>query len=405
MGFNFPYVSLYSRLNIPGIILYTGLSIYMVLSSSTSTTTTIDGEEQKGILYSNFVDSIKSQATRKQYIYGLSRYMKYYNFKDVKDLVKESDKSIKLIEANIIQFIMWLKQTEKISSFTIRVYLSAIMHFYYMNDVVLNKKKIAMYLGEPVKKQKDRAYATEEIHKLLEFCDERAKAIVLLLASTGIRIGAIPDLQLKHLSKIADGYQLYKIIIYEGTNAEYFTFTTPEAAGAIDNYLGFRGRCGEKLSPDSPLFREQFDINDMFCIKHPKKIKLRSVCKILEEKLHRSGIMLSGRLVEGQKHGVKRNPVPRAHGFRKFATTNMIRAKLNPEAREMLLGHSIGLSNSYYRPDANEILQEYLKAVDLLTINEENRLRLKVETLEIRKDKIDELQQTIADVKAQLGIQ
>ncbi|MGC2428956.1 MAG: hypothetical protein WA421_18120 [Nitrososphaeraceae archaeon] len=28
------------------------------------------------------------------------------------------------------------------------------------------------------------------------------------------------------------------------------------------------------------------------------------------------------------------------------------------------------LSNSYYNPDANEILQEYVKTVDLLTINE-----------------------------------
>jgi hypothetical protein len=43
--------------------------------------------------------------------------------------------------------------------------------------------------------------------------------------------------------------------------------------------------------------------------------------------------------------------------------TNIIRSKVNPEAREMLLGHSIGLSDSYYRPDANEILQEYLTAV------------------------------------------
>jgi hypothetical protein len=61
----------------------------------------------------------------------------------------------------------------------------------------------------------------------------------------------------------------------------------------------------------------------------------------------------------------------------------------------MLLGHSISPSDSYYRPDANEILTEYLKAIDLLTINEENRLRRKVEILEVRADKIAELQQII----------
>jgi hypothetical protein len=44
-------------------------------------------------------------------------------------------------------------------------------------------------------------------------------------------------------------------------------------------------------------------------------------------------------------------------GFRKFAVSDLIRSKVNPEARKMLLGHSIGLSDSYYKPDADEILQ------------------------------------------------
>jgi hypothetical protein len=38
----------------------------------------------------------------------------------------------------------------------------------------------------------------------------------------------------------------------------------------------------------------------------------------------------------------------------------------------MLLGHKIGLASCYYRPTENEMLQEYYKAVILLTINEEN---------------------------------
>ena len=47
----------------------------------------------------------------------------------------------------------------------------------------------------------------------------------------------------------------------------------------------------------------------------------------------------------------------------------------------MLLGHSIGLSGSYYRPDNSEMVEEYAKVVDLLTINEEHRLRRKVSEL------------------------
>jgi hypothetical protein len=36
---------------------------------------------------------------------------------------------------------------------------------------------------------------------------------------------------------------------------------------------------------------------------------------------------------------------------------------------ETLMGHSLGLSDSYYRPTEEEILNDYLKAVDVLTIN------------------------------------
>jgi hypothetical protein len=73
----------------------------------------------------------------------------------------------------------------------------------------------------------------------------------------------------------------------------------------------------------------------------------------------------------------------------------MVRAKVSAEAREMLLGHSIGLNKAYYRPGEDEILQEYLKAVDGLTINEENRLKVKVKSLESETSKIDQLQSQV----------
>jgi hypothetical protein len=96
----------------------------------------------------------------------------------------------------------------------------------------------------------------------------------------------------------------------------------------------------------------------------------------------RSGVQTKRLETEIRAKGRERKDVARAHGFRKFVTTSMIRAKVNPEAREMLLGHKIGLSSSYYRPDADELLTEYLKVVNLVTINEENRLRIKVKEME-----------------------
>jgi DNA anti-recombination protein RmuC len=81
----------------------------------------------------------------------------------------------------------------------------------------------------------------------------------------------------------------------------------------------------------------------------------------------------------------------RCNGFRKFANTNFVRAKVDPIKKEMLLGHkgSLGLDMNYYRPNEDEILQEYLKAVDYLTINNEHRLQWKVVELTQKQDDIE----------------
>ena len=36
---------------------------------------------------------------------------------------------------------------------------------------------------------------------------------------------------------------------------------------------------------------------------------------------------------------------------------------------EILMGHDIGLANSYYKPSEQELLEDYIKSVNLLTIN------------------------------------
>jgi hypothetical protein len=46
-----------------------------------------------------------------------------------------------------------------------------------------------------------------------------------------------------------------------------------------------------------------------------------------------------------------------------------------------MLGHNTGLAKNYYRPSERELLEEYIKAIDHLTINEENRLSKQVQEL------------------------
>jgi hypothetical protein len=152
------------------------------------------------------------------------------------------------------------------------------MTFYSLNDIVLNRKKISRYFGEYKRVVKDHAYTAEEINKALQTADQRMKLIILLLTSTGQPIGSLSALTLGSLTRIED-YGIYKVTIYEGTNNEYYTFTTREFANAYEDYMAYRQRCGEKISfnneskkwepEQAPSIRKQFDANDVLQARHP----------------------------------------------------------------------------------------------------------------------------------------
>jgi integrase len=308
---------------------------------------------------------------------NIKLFMKFCNVNNLEDLLK--------IDAQryLVQYVVSLRE-KKLATNSITSRLNPVFHFYEMNDVTtINKKKIRMFKGEFMKKARDRAYTHEEIKKILDVSDLRMKVVILLMASTGMRVGALPSLRLRNLEKIDSDHKLYKVTIYEGSNEEYYSFTTPECASFIDMYLEYRSKNGEKLTKDSYLIRDQFDIRDIEQVRnHSKGVATNTIKSLIGVALIKAGV---NSIDHTSKYN--RKEVARCHGFRKFFTTVWINSKLklNPEIREMLLGHKIQLASCYYRPSQDDLLQEYLKAVNDLTINEENRLKIKVKLLEHNK--------------------
>lgn len=85
----------------------------------------------------------------------------------------------------------------------------------------------------------DRPYTVEEISKMLEKVDQRGRVVILLMASSGMREGAIHSLKMAHLERIQE---VYKITVYKNDPEEYITFCSPECVKAIDDYLAYRER-------------------------------------------------------------------------------------------------------------------------------------------------------------------
>ena len=309
------------------------------------------------------LESIKSEVTKKQYEYIIKKWIEFIGEDNV-----FCDNNPRLIEAKIIEYLIQLKKTD-LSSAAISNYIVPIKSFYSINDVTLNIQKLGKFMPEYRRKRPDRAYTHSEIQKMLEIADERMRVVILVLASSGIRIGALPLLRLKHL-------QDTKLVIYEKDSEEYFTFITTECNKAVDTYLDMRLRYGEKLGDESYLVREPFDLRNP---GKPKQFKKNAIQYKIYDLCRRCGI--------------NKKDVSVAHGFRKFFTNQCVKSKVNPEIREMLLGHKIGLMSSYYRPTEQEMLEEYEKAEDNLTIDPSNRLRKELETAKVEKSRLDRIEQ------------
>jgi integrase len=282
-----------------------------------------------------------------------------------------------------------------------------------MNDVTLNRKKIARFMGEKkrgLRSEQGHAYTREQIAEILTVCDERTKAIILLLTSTALKFKHLKliDLSSDFDSKMEaktkthgrSGTHLYMIAVYGG---EYFTFCTPEAASAIDSYLKYRTISGESIGSESPLIREQFNREDGLKIRHPKHVNLGNLSSLLIDVTNKAGIRQHEIQTEGSIHGQHRKAVPLVHGFRRFFNTALMNADVHPSFKKLLMGHSVQLDEVYYDKGSEKsrakLLEEYNKAIDALTINEENRLRRKVEQLTIRTSDISALKGQLDELR------
>ena len=96
-----------------------------------------------------------------------------------------------------------------------------------------------------------------------------------------------------------------------------------------------------------------------------------------------TGIIENQPLTGISRLGQHRSKIATVHGFRKFFDTTCTGNGMETIFVEIVMGHDLGLKRSYYKPQMYELLEGndemngYISVIDDLTINEENRLRIK----------------------------
>jgi len=346
-----------------------------------------------------FEESIKSEVTKKHYRHNLAQYFEFTKARSYDSLIISVNQKESQIQVE--DYIMYLKRrcaVGALSPNSVPVLLAPVFMFYEQNDVILNMKKLKRMLPERVKIKGEKPYTTKEIQRMLMFADVRVTALIHFMASTGGRPSILVDpvLKRKHISDVGDG--IWCFTVYADSKDEDHVLITPEASESIQEYFRYRKSHGEKLTPDSPVFRNAFSESTAWSDVRP--ISIGSASATLERVIVKAGL---------RKPSSERKHHDQAlfGAFRKRFNTIMKLSDAKPAIIEKLMCHKQTLDGKhYFKPTQEELVKEFKKAIPELTIDESVRLKIendnkqkKIQELESDKKRITELELNFHSMK------
>jgi len=338
-----------------------------------------------------FQSAIKSEKTEKLYLRHLDKFREYFIIKNCDSLISIDSKKLQTM---IEDFVLYQRK-QNLAYGSINSQVCALELFFSMSDVILNWKKIKKMLPERKKALGDKPYTTEQIRIILKNTSNvKIRAIVSFMASSGVRAGSFEELRIKDLENYKDSCKSVKV--YADSRQEYYTFIHQEAITALDEYFEYRKRKGEKITPDSWVF---------ITSSNPEKpVNTHCIVSSLNQIVNKA---------LDRKRTENRFETMTSHGFRKrFATVLKSNSSINLSISEKLLGHSttVRLDNHYFKPELEQLYDEYKKAIPDLMIDQSMKLKLELEkknnqlsSLEVKDKRIEDLENALSRVELNLN--
>jgi integrase len=303
-----------------------------------------------------------ADVSKEQYLNGIKQFL-VYSGQQPDGLVVKAKRHPRAFEKEFVEFLD--RKGKETSAATVALIRNSVkklldvngvsgVDWAYINDCIPEKRRY----GE------DRAPTAEEIRRMVNAAELRTKCIILFLCSSGARMGAIPSLRWGDFQEAEkDGQKLARVTIYRGEPKRYGTFVTPEAYQHLLEYRRYRENLGEEVTPQSFVFVNALNVDDF----RPDRVRgvTTDVVKALLGRLQKQ---LRIRRVISEGKNARRYEWKEAHGFRKFFKTRMELSGVKPIITEMLMGHTVGVANNYMKPTDEELIGEYSKAIDNLTI-------------------------------------
>jgi integrase len=292
--------------------------------------------------------SRRSVSTASTYSLALKHFTSYLNVSNADEVVQKIKSGGLDVYAVLDGFVDYLIE-RGLAPRTVNLYLTAVRQFLIHEEVPIDNLKFREKVVTPQDYaiSTDRAPTKSELKKLFLHASLKAKVILTMLVSSGMRIGELANLR---ISDIDFSSRPTKVIVRASETKQkrtHITFISSEATTLLKEFLGEkinqkdqyvfeRGRGRPKDALYAMLWR-------LF-----KKVNLR-------EKMS----------PESRRYAIH------PHSFRKYFFTQCLAAGIERGLVEAWMGHKYGLDESYLRVPEEEQGKFYLKAEPRLTIMSE----------------------------------
>lgn len=205
----------------------------------------------------------------------------------------------------------------------------------------------------------DRLPSKPELLRILAHANLVDKLMVCLMSSSGVREGTLAGLRVKDVDLDYPDIGIVRVPAeLNKARIPYLTFISPQCRVYLEEYLEVRRSRGP-VDPDSRLILDS---------RLASGTSGSALAKRWRHLLQKTRLAQKGR----------RFHFLRLHTLRKYFGTMLTAAGVSPSPRERMMGHTSGfrdptlaLDSSYYRPEIEDLLKEYRKAIPHLTIAEE----------------------------------
>lgn len=368
--------------------------------------------------------SYLSPGTKKRYISHIKNYCNFLGY-SVQEFIEEANQEqISYINENNQIITPDVEQTnlkfyldsfqeyclQNMSASTVESGISTVRAVYTSlgHNLQLPKRK---HVSVPI--SSNSRLTREKIQKVLKLCNKKYVALIVLMASTGMRISDAIKLTIMDWLHAINQKNLQEALQNEESVIGYFefypmktkksnilcqTFNTPESNEYIKEYLKERIFKGKELTEDSQLFEFNINspatVNKYFALRN-QKLYDEEVNELKREK--EAGLLTETEFEEKKNNISKFHP----HGLRKYFITMVGNYCENLKVAARFAGHTLpeATDQNYIRFQKEELLHHYLKVIKYLSFDEEVKIT-EITSEDIRE--FNEMKQKIIDKDSEL---